>query len=123
MTKKKEWAWCQHIEGSQYHGPFPSRKEALKDAKENCDDAEIMLGHAHWPNAADYVPVDYDWLLECTDTNAIDDAFFDNDEPLFIAKDEKKARKDLIRVMTAWARKWLEPTAWTFRNGKKVKIR
>lgn len=120
--KKKEWAWSD-LHGDNCVGPFASRKDALLNAKENSDYDEILLGYASWPRASEYIPADYDDILQRTDENAFDDACFDNGEPLFIAKDAEKARNDLKIIMMRWATKWLEPTAWTFRSGKKVKIR
>lgn len=117
-----EWAWMKE-RGEYSHGPFKTKEEAIADAQDYGDSETILLGHVDWPDPGDYVRADLDEIVERADESAYDSGCWCGDDELFVlCRSKEEAQKELNELLAAWARKWLSPTKWTFKEVEKVTL-
>ena len=142
MKNKKEWGWalrCQWRDGA--HGIFNSRKEAIKNAQGYITnelnklldpEEKILVGIVKWADPCDHLP-EFKNILEFIRSQAHDNQFmfvdeldiFDlktkNDKTAF--KDEMKATKELQKLLSGWAEKWIIGSAWDLTNEEEITIK
>lgn len=114
--RKKGTALAYEVNGRLVQGPFCTSEEREKDIALNREREDtIVLGTARNPAPEDYFSADAQYLADCADFAAIDDAcFVDDGDVLFACVNEKEAQEDLDKVIKKWAKKWFYATAWSF---------
>jgi hypothetical protein len=137
-NKKQEWGWTllNYEEGA--HGPFNSKKEVIKNAKEYIadesnkiiDDPEkILIGFVQWADPHEYLP-DFDSVFElinqCAKDNEysfFDDQVFDlNSSEKMAHRNEERATKELQQLLSKWTDKWITSSAWVLTNTEEMTI-
>jgi hypothetical protein len=111
MTESISWGW-ERFNEDICHGTFESREEAIADALEHLHPGEtcsIMVGHTKELEAADYVTVDSDEILEQAAQETCDEFNYDGDRLFDFVSTEiiPKAVKELHAFMREWANKYL----------------
>lgn len=117
-----EYAWA--IKGAEHcEGPFPSKKEAVEDAKGEYGDMPgtvIVIGKVRYADPVHYVPTDLDDIMERMDENAFDNEFGFYEGEIFDAK--KGAKEALEKVLTDWARTFVSSTVWTLDTEEEITL-
>ena len=111
MTETISWGWEEHND-SICHGTFESREEAIEDALEHLHPGEkrtITVGHIKELEAADYVTVDADEMLDQAAQECWDEFNYDGDRPFDFVSTEiiPEAVQELHKFMREWAGKYL----------------
>lgn len=111
MTESISWGW-ERFNEDICHGTFESREEAIADALEHLHPGEtcsVMVGHTKELEAADYVTVDADVMLDQATQECWDDFNYDGDRPFDFVSTEiiPKAVQELHAFMREWANKYL----------------
>jgi hypothetical protein len=130
MAKKKEWCWVSRDalgEVGVLAGPFPSRDEALRDARDSFLDVhlpqKIYLGTVRYILPEDFLPrYDIDDLLEQMEQALADDdlAF---EDPIFFANRKKEdASRSLQEALKKWIRIEISSDGWVMDDAQKKEI-
>lgn len=109
MKKNEAWFFSQHEEAERWQGPFPTKAKAIA-AGRVVHDSAFYIGLGFQPDAASFVRVDADGLLEAMGENASEDHAEASDG--WPKKATKAAAKELSRFLADWARKHAPVTFW-----------
>jgi hypothetical protein len=124
MDKKKEYGWSE-IEGDEARGPFDTKEDCIKDAKEylNPDrDIVIEVGECYYADPVCYIKDDLDQTLEDMDEGAVENEFGFWEDEVFEVNEREKAQEELTEILTKWAKKYVSSSVWCLENTEKVTI-
>ncbi len=140
-NKKQQWGWTLLNYEESAHGPFSSKEKAIKDANKYIADEsnkiidpeeKILVGTIQWADPCEYLP-SFDDMLGLINAQArdneyqfFDDIVFDlnsgkNEEMAY--KDEEKATRELQKLLSKWAEKWIASMAWILVNTEEVIVK
>jgi hypothetical protein len=128
MSETILWGWKLEND-DRAHGTFDSKEEALEDAQDHLrpgQTRDIEVGRATELEAADYVTVDSDELLDNAAQQVFDDYGCESDRLFdFVSTDIIPAAvEELHKFMREWAGKYLYNTEeyWVLDDVEKVTI-
>lgn len=128
MSEAILWGW-ERQNDDVGHGTFESREEAIEDARDHLRPGQtrvISVGHIKELEAADYVTVDSDELLDDAAQQVFDDYGCEEDRLFDFVSTEviPEAVQELHKFMREWASKYLYNTEgfWILEEVEEVTI-